>query len=215
MRTRTKTGSLLSTALAMVLSLTMAAGLCPTSALAAALEEDVALVELGEGGGEAPAEGAEDGAGIQPEEDGEDALVVQDQEAEGEAELLPQEEPLVLEEGTNAEPDEDAEDALHIVDVPYGTKAEIGETCADGNINNALDIVSGLTTDLADHVVEVSAAGTAETTLLLDSGVEVAFGKAEDIRDKERVILKILEENPGTVTYINVRMVETPTWRSI
>ena len=110
---------------------------------------------------------------------------------------------------------EDAENALHIVDVPYGTKAEIGETCADGNINNALDIVAGLTTDLADHVVEVSAAGTAETTLLLDSGVEVAFGKAEDIRDKERVILKILEENPGTVTYINVRMVETPTWRSI
>ena len=46
MRTRTKTGSLLSTALAMVLSLTMTVGLCPTSALAAALEEDVALVEL-------------------------------------------------------------------------------------------------------------------------------------------------------------------------
>ncbi|MBR3314054.1 MAG: hypothetical protein IKG18_07940, partial [Atopobiaceae bacterium] len=132
MRTRTKTRSLLSTALAMVLSLTMTAGLCPTGALAAALEEDVAPVELEEGGGEAPAEGAEDGAGIQPEEDGgevpaegaedgagiqpeedgEDALVVQGQEAEGEAELLPQEEPLVLEGGASAEPDEDAEDAL-------------------------------------------------------------------------------------------------------
>ena len=111
MRTKTKTGSLLSTALAMVLSLTMTVGLCPASALAAALEEDVAPVELEEDGGEAPAEGAEDGAGIQPEGDGEDALVVQGQEAEGEAELLPQEEPLVLEEGTNAEPDEDAPEA--------------------------------------------------------------------------------------------------------
>jgi cell division protein FtsQ len=110
---------------------------------------------------------------------------------------------------------EDAANALHIVDVPYGTKAEIGQVCTDNNVNNALDIISGLTTELADRVVQVSAAGTAETTLLLDNGVEVAFGKAEDIRDKERVILKILEENPDNVSYINVRMVETPTWRAV
>ena len=72
-----------------------------------------------------------------------------------------------------------------------------------------------MTTDLANHVETVSAAGPAETTLLLDSGVEIAFGKAENIRDKERVILQILEENPDSVAYINVRLVETPTWRSI
>lgn len=116
---------------------------------------------------------------------------------------------------TSAQIYADAETALHIVDVPYGTKATIGEVCSDSNINNALDIVSGMTTELADQVVKVSAAGPAETTLILDNGVEVAFGKAEDIRDKERVILKILEENPDGVAYINVRMVETPTWRSV
>lgn len=116
---------------------------------------------------------------------------------------------------TSAKIYEDAEAALHIVDVPYGTKAEIGEVCTDDNVNNALDIIAGMTTDLSDRVVEVSAAGPAETTLVLDDGVEIAFGKAEDIRDKERVILKILEENPDGVAYINVRMVETPTWRSI
>ena len=109
---------------------------------------------------------------------------------------------------------EDEANALHIVDVPYDTKAKIGEVCTDSNVNNALDIIAGMTTDLRGKVVKVSAAGPAETTLLLDDGVEIAFGKAEDIRDKERVILKILEENPG-VTYINVRMVETPTWRAI
>lgn len=110
---------------------------------------------------------------------------------------------------------EDAEAALHITDVPYGTVAEIGQPCQDSNVNNALDIISGMTTDLANHVETVSAAGPAETTLLLDSGVEIAFGKAENIRDKERVILQILEENPDSVAYINVRLVETPTWRSI
>ena len=116
---------------------------------------------------------------------------------------------------TSAQIYEDAEKALHIVDVPYGTKAEIGQICNDSNVNNALDIVTGMTTELADRVVKVSAAGPAETTLILDNGVEIAFGKAEDIRDKERVILKILEENPEGVAYINVRMVEAPTWRAV
>ena len=110
---------------------------------------------------------------------------------------------------------EDAEAALHITDVPYGTPAEIGQVCTDSNIINALDILAGMTTDLAGQVVSVSAAGPAETTLLLDSGVEIAFGRAENIRDKERVIQQILAENPDGVAYINVRMVETPTWRAL
>ena len=50
---------------------------------------------------------------------------------------------------------------------------------------------------------------------MLNNGVEVAFGKAENIRDKERVILKILEDNPDGVAYINVRIVENPTWREV
>lgn len=116
---------------------------------------------------------------------------------------------------TSAQIYEDEKSALHIVDVPYGTKAEIGKECADNNVNNALDIVSGMTTELSGRVQKVSAAGPAETTLTLDNGVEIAFGKAEDIRDKERVILKILEENPDGVAYINVRMVDAPTWRAV
>lgn len=116
---------------------------------------------------------------------------------------------------TSAKIYEDEQNSLHIVDIPFGTKAAIGEMCTDANVNNALDVVAGMTTELADRIVEVSAAGTAETTLVLDNGVEIAFGKAEDIRDKERVVLEILAENPDNVSYINVRMVETPTWRAI
>ena len=110
---------------------------------------------------------------------------------------------------------EDAQAVRHIVNVPVGTKAEIGQFCSDSNINNSLEILGGMTTDLADKVVQISAPGPAETTQLLDNGVEVAFGFAEDIRDKERVINQILSDNPDGVSYINVRMVETPTWRSI
>ena len=115
---------------------------------------------------------------------------------------------------TSAQIYTDAENVLHIVDVPYGTKAEIGKECTDNNVNNALDIINNMTTELSGRVTRVSAAGPAETTLILDDGVEIAFGKAEDIRDKERVILQIINDNPG-VAYINVRMVEQPTWRAV
>ena len=108
----------------------------------------------------------------------------------------------------------DAENALHITDVPYGTTPEIGSVCKDDNVNNALSIVSGMTTELADQVVQVKATDAESTLLTLESGVEIAFGKAENIRDKERVCLEILSENPDTVAYINVRTVDRPTWRA-
>ena len=51
--------------------------------------------------------------------------------------------------------------------------------------------------------------------ITLESGVEIAFGPAQSIREKERVCLQILNDNPGKVAYINVRVVDRPTWRSL
>lgn len=110
---------------------------------------------------------------------------------------------------------EDAANVLHITDVPYGTLPEMGTYCADANVNNALAIVAGMTTSLADQVVIVSATDAESTKLTLENGVEIAFGEAEHIREKERVCLEIMEQNPGTVAYINVRVVDRPTWRSL
>ena len=102
-----------------------------------------------------------------------------------------------------------------IRDRPYGTSPETGAFCTDENVNNALDIVAGMTTSLADQVVLVKATDAESTKLTLDNGVEIAFGKAEDIREKERVCLEIMEQNPGSVAYINVRVVDRPTWRAL
>lgn len=109
----------------------------------------------------------------------------------------------------------DAENVLQIVDVPYGTSPEIGAVCTDSNVNNALAIVSGMTTELAKQVVRVSATDAESTILTLDNGVEIAFGAAENIRDKERVCLALLSEHEGSIAYINVRTVTSPTWRSL
>ena len=110
---------------------------------------------------------------------------------------------------------EDADAALKITDVPFGTQAEIGQYCTDGNVNNALDIVSGMTTELAGQVKTVSATDAESTTLTLENGVEIAFGTADDIRDKERVCLELMKQYEGQIAYINVRSVSRPTWRSL
>ena len=109
----------------------------------------------------------------------------------------------------------DAESVLQIVDVPYGTSPEIGAVCTDNNVNNALAIVSGMTTELANQVVRVSATDAESTILTLENGVEIAFGAAEDIREKERLCLALLSEHEGSISYINVRSVSSPTWRSL
>lgn len=110
---------------------------------------------------------------------------------------------------------EDAEAALKITDVPFGTQAEIGQYCTDSNVNNALAIVSGMTTELAGQVKTVSATDAESTTLTLENGVEIAFGTADDIREKERVCLELMKKNEGLIAYINVRSASRPTWRSL
>ena len=109
---------------------------------------------------------------------------------------------------------EDAAAVFTITDVSYGVVPEVGQTCTDESIANALNVVMGLTTDLKDQVKSVSATSAENTTLVLESNVEIAFGLASDIRDKERVVEQILDDHPGEVSYINVRVVKSPTWRT-
>ena len=116
---------------------------------------------------------------------------------------------------TNSKVYEDAESVLHITDVPYGTKPAVGSYCTDANVNNALAIVAGMTTELSDRVTSVKATETASTTLTIKDGPDIVFGTADNIREKERVCLQIIKEHPEGVTYINVRTPDRPTWRSL
>lgn len=110
---------------------------------------------------------------------------------------------------------EDAANVFSIKDVGTGVSPEIGAYCTDESIVNALDIVTGLTTELKDQIVSVSAQSAESTRLTLESKVEIDFGVAEDIREKERICLQLLADNPGKVAYINVRVVDSPTWRAV
>ena len=108
----------------------------------------------------------------------------------------------------------DMDKVFTISDVPIGPAPVAGTECTDLPVLTALKVVSGLSTELKDKVVEVKAGDSHNTTLILDNGVEIAFGDASDIRTKERVCLKLMEEYPYAIAYINVRVVDRPTWRS-
>ena len=110
---------------------------------------------------------------------------------------------------------EDVDSTLKISQVPYGSTPEAGTICKNANISNALSIIDGMTTDLAGQVKQVSALSSESTTLILDNGVEIAFGDSSDIRDKERVCLQLMEEYPNQISYINVRVVNKPVWRMV
>lgn len=109
---------------------------------------------------------------------------------------------------------EDAESAIHITGVQVGLVPEMGKECSDANVNNALKIITGLTTQLADQIKSVTATDPESTVITLDSNVEIAFGAADNIREKERVCLEIMEMKP-TVVYINVRVVDRPTYKAV
>ena len=116
---------------------------------------------------------------------------------------------------TSAKVYEDAAGALHITDVPADTSPEVGKQCNDANVNNALAIIDGLTTELAQRITNVKATEPESTTLTIKDGPDIVFGTADHVRDKERVCLKIMEEHPEGVAFINVRTVDRPTWRAL
>lgn len=80
---------------------------------------------------------------------------------------------------------------------------------------NALEIVRALTASLAPLVRTVSAPAIDKTTLITSSDVEILIGASDDIARKQQVAEEILTAQKGKVVYINVRIVDRPTWRGL
>lgn len=105
---------------------------------------------------------------------------------------------------------------MKIIDVSPSMPAPIsGAMCADGGINNALDILNSISDDLRSRIVSISAESSIKTSLNLVDGVTVAFGDSSDIEVKEAVINSLLNEYEGRISYINVRVPTRPTYRML
>jgi cell division protein FtsQ len=102
-----------------------------------------------------------------------------------------------------------------ITDVSASEIPEAGANCQDSGVLAALQLLSSLSDDMLGEVTSISAPDDQTLTVTLDNGVEVAFGSLDDIETKERVASDIMKAHEGSVTYINVRVADRPSWRGL
>ena len=108
----------------------------------------------------------------------------------------------------------DATGLVTIRDVD-GLSPEPGERAEQEEVRNALRLIEGISTELRNRIRILSAPSVDKTSLITTGDVEIFFGDAERVAEKDRIALEILEREADGVVYINVRVVDRPTWRGL
>lgn len=108
----------------------------------------------------------------------------------------------------------DATGLVTIRDVE-GLEPEAGAQAEHEEIHNALRLIDGISAELRNRVRVLSASSVDKTSFITTDEVEIFVGDADRIAEKDRIALEILEREAGGVVYINVRVVERPTWRGL
>ena len=103
--------------------------------------------------------------------------------------------------------------ALLMTDVASGVSPASGKPVESDVVLAGLKYVKGLTPEFLSKVKFMSLPSKEAIAVTLDSGIEVALGAPDDIKTKERVVTKLLEQESG-VTYIDVRVPDNYTFRS-
>jgi cell division protein FtsQ len=98
---------------------------------------------------------------------------------------------------------------LKDIDPTPGTRSD-----SEG-LANALAVLDGLSPELRGMVRAISVAAVDETALLTNDGVEIFFGRAEDVEKKDSVAREILQQYGDTAVFIDVRAVDQPIWRGL
>ncbi|NTW27751.1 MAG: FtsQ-type POTRA domain-containing protein [Coriobacteriia bacterium] len=100
-----------------------------------------------------------------------------------------------------------------VVDVS-GLAPVAGERISSPEVTNVLSVLRGLSPDLSTRIVRISAASVDKTTIILTGPIEVVVGEADDIAKKDQIVRGILAGQKNVV-YIDVRLVDKPTWRGL
>jgi len=96
-----------------------------------------------------------------------------------------------------------------------GLDARAGRRTANEALRNALAMIEGISPELRQITRVISAPTIDKTALITQTDVEIFFGSADDIGQKDRIVRQILADEQGRVVYINVRSIDRPTWRGI
>lgn len=108
-----------------------------------------------------------------------------------------------------------AEETAGIVvrDAP-ATRLRPGTKIKTSELVNAVRLVNGLESDLKSKVDWISAPSVDDTALHTHDDIEIFVGSYADVRAKSRIAMEILRREKGVV-YINVRVLDRPTWRGV
>lgn len=104
---------------------------------------------------------------------------------------------------------------LLITDVPASVSPVAGYASTDEPILAVESYRSQFSSELNDQIVSYSAKSSDSISCTLSSGVEVSLGAPNNVASKEEVILSVLQQYSGKVTYINVRVPTKPSYRTI
>lgn len=116
----------------------------------------------------------------------------------------------------SAATEDDWNNDMRIIDVSNSIAQPVsGSECTDGGIKNALAILDGISDDLKSQIQSISAESSIKTSLNLKNGITVAFGDSSNIQLKEAAINELLSQYAGKISYINVRVPASPTYRTL
>lgn len=105
--------------------------------------------------------------------------------------------------------------AILITGVPATVDPVAGSKATDEVIAAVRSYLDGFSSDFASQIVSFTASSEASISCVLSSGVEVSLGSPTDISSKEEVVKSLLAEYPDELTYINVRVPSSPSYRRI
>ncbi len=108
-----------------------------------------------------------------------------------------------------------SENLVYVTDVSALVKPEAGAACGEEGLTAMMEYLEGFSDAFLAMVVVGKAPSAEALSIVLSNGIEVSLGEPEDIGLKEKVILGLLQQYPGQITYINVRVPALPTWRAL
>lgn len=103
--------------------------------------------------------------------------------------------------------------AILFTDVPADVKPSTGREVTSDVVLAGLSYANGFSPEFIAQIQSLSLPSVDAITAYLNSGIEVSLGAPDDIETKERVVTRLLEQQEG-VTYINVRVPDSYTYRS-
>lgn len=105
--------------------------------------------------------------------------------------------------------------AVLITDVPPSVSPVAGAQSTDDAIEAVMSLQEQFSADFSSQVASYSAPSADNISCVLKSGVEVSLGSTSNVDSKEAVVKGIVEQYPGKVTYINVRVPSDPSYRKL